>query len=59
MPHFCGIYKALLTGALESWENFTEEFEIRGNIDLSTISELDNAWMPATNDINEGTLGAL
>ena len=36
-----------------------EEFEIGGYIDLATESELDDAWMPATNDINEGTLGAL
>lgn len=59
MPHFCGIYKALLTGALESWENFTEEFKIGGNIDLATESELDDTWMPATNNVNEGALGAL
>ena len=59
MPHFCGIFKALLTGALESWENFTEEFKIGGNIDLATKSELDDTWMPATNNVNEGALGAL
>ena len=59
MPHFRGVYKALLTGALESWENFTEEFTTGGDIDLAADSELEDAWMPATNDVNEGALGAL
>ena len=59
MPHFCGVYKALLIGAIESQENSTEKFKTGGDTDLATDGPLDDAWMPATNDVNEGTLGAL
>ena len=54
IPHFPRVYKALLTGALKSWENFTGEFKTGDKINLATNNELDDAWIPATNNVNEG-----
>ncbi|KAJ7598605.1 hypothetical protein C8J56DRAFT_1092199 [Mycena floridula] len=46
-----------LKGTLETWERFTAEFAIGGLIDLATQSQRDGAFMPATNDHSEGSLG--
>jgi hypothetical protein len=59
MPHLADIYKAFLSGALETWLRFTSEFEIGGDIDLATTTDREDAWMPPTNDANEGALGSL
>ncbi|KAF8222953.1 hypothetical protein L208DRAFT_1185573, partial [Tricholoma matsutake] len=37
---------------------FTLEFAPDGLIDQCTAEEKELAWMPATNDVNEGALGA-
>ncbi|KAF8169923.1 hypothetical protein BJ912DRAFT_1149083 [Pholiota molesta] len=42
-----------------AWRRFTSEFAPGGLIDSATPDQLALAWMPATNDHNEGTLGAL
>lgn len=45
-------------GALTTWERFTSEFAPGGLIDTSTVEERNLAWMPSTNDANEGALGS-
>ncbi|KAF8808276.1 hypothetical protein BYT27DRAFT_7097318, partial [Phlegmacium glaucopus] len=37
---------------------FTSEFAPGGLIDEATVEEKKLAWMPATNDVNEGALGS-
>ena len=49
---------AFFTGADETWTRFISEFAPGGLIDAATTEELDLAWMPATNDENEGALGS-
>ncbi|KAF8207327.1 hypothetical protein K438DRAFT_1755378 [Mycena galopus ATCC 62051] len=54
-PH---ITLAFFRGSLATWARFSAEFAPGGIIDLLTASERDLAWMPSTNDGNEGCLGA-
>ncbi|EKM76394.1 hypothetical protein AGABI1DRAFT_94074 [Agaricus bisporus var. burnettii JB137-S8] len=49
---------AFFEGALETWIRFTEEFAPGGVIDKANAEERQKAWMPSTNDTNEGALGA-
>ena len=49
---------AFLKGASSTWDRFTSEFVPGGMIDEATDLEKDLAWMPATNDLNEGALGS-
>ena len=49
---------AFFTGADETWTHFTSEFAPGGLIDAATTEERNLAWMPATNDENEGALGS-
>lgn len=58
LPHFRPLLDAFLRGALETWERFTSEFAPGGLIDEATAEERELAWMPATNDENEGALGS-
>ncbi|KAF9476975.1 hypothetical protein BDN70DRAFT_811358 [Pholiota conissans] len=57
-PHFHDLFIAFFTGAAETWERFTSEFAPGGLIDEATTEEKELAWMPATNDENEGALGS-
>lgn len=57
LPHLKPLLVAFFMGALETWERFTSEFETGGAVDLSTAEERDLAFMPSTNDANEGALG--
>ncbi|KAH8822347.1 hypothetical protein DL96DRAFT_1748615 [Flagelloscypha sp. PMI_526] len=50
---------AFLQGALATWVRFSTEFAPGGLIDLASIDFRLFAWMPATNDHNEGLLGLL
>ncbi|KAL5512075.1 hypothetical protein ACEPAG_3596 [Sanghuangporus baumii] len=59
LPYLEAIFKAFLLGTLETWERFSVEFNGAGIIAGLTGKECELAWMPATNDINEGALGAL
>lgn len=59
LPHLPDVLCAFLTGALSTWIRFCEEFEVGGDIDSFTAAERESAWMPGTNDINEGTLGTV
>lgn len=56
--HFQELLVAFLTGAAETWACFISEFAPGGLIDEATLEEKERAWMPATNDVNEGALGA-
>ena len=48
---------AFCKGAHETWKRFTSEYTPGGLIDEATQEERDLAWMPSTNDVNEGALG--
>ncbi|EPT04935.1 hypothetical protein FOMPIDRAFT_1086051, partial [Fomitopsis schrenkii] len=56
LPHLEAIMLAFLRGTLETWERFASEFAPGGLIDLANTSEREEAWMPSTNDANEGAL---
>jgi hypothetical protein len=58
LPHLEDLLVAFFTGADETWTRFTSEFAPGGLIDAATTEERDLAWMPATNDENEGALGS-
>lgn len=57
LPHLRGALLAFLTGALETWQWFTSEFDEEGVIATLTSEETTCAFLPATNDANEGLLG--
>jgi hypothetical protein len=58
LPYLEELLVAFFTGAEETWTRFTSEFAPDGLIDAATTEERDLAWMPATNDENEGALGS-
>jgi len=58
LPHLEELLVAFFTGADETWTRFTSEFVPGGLIDAATTEERELAWMPATNDENEGALGS-
>ncbi|KAJ7292581.1 hypothetical protein C8J57DRAFT_1042576 [Mycena rebaudengoi] len=58
LPHIKPITMAFFRGALPTWIRFSSEFAPGGLIDLCSATEKQAAWMPSTNDANEGTLGA-
>ena len=58
LPHRTSVLIAFLEGAADTWKCFTSEFAPGGLIDEATVEERDLAWMPPTNDMNEGALGA-
>lgn len=57
LPHFQDVLVTFLKGAAQTWVRFTSEFAPGGLIDEATMEEKLLAWMPATNDENEGALG--
>jgi hypothetical protein len=59
LPRVRDLVIAFFTGALETWERFTEEFAADGVIATTSTGERLRAWMPTTNDVNEGKLGEL
>ncbi|KAJ3831162.1 hypothetical protein F5878DRAFT_667849 [Lentinula raphanica] len=58
MPNFKGLLTEFLNESLACWVRFTAEFAPGGLIDMATEEEKDSAWMPSTNDANEGALGS-
>ena len=58
LPHFHNLLIAFFKGAAETWELFTSEFAPGSLIDEATAEERELAFMPATNDENEGLLGS-
>ena len=57
IPYLKEALIAFFKGALETWKRFTSEYSPGGLIDEATQEEKDLAWMPTTNDVNEGALG--
>ena len=58
LPYLKPLLVTFFKGAAETWKQFTSEFAPGGLIDEVTIEEKNLAWMPATNDVNEGALGS-
>jgi len=58
MPHLKQLVVVFFNGAKETWKRFTSEFTPGGTIDEATLEEKELAWMPPTNDLNEGLLGS-
>jgi len=58
LPYLQPLLVAFCKGAAETWKRFTSEFAPGGLIDEATVEEKDLAWMPPTNDVNEGALGS-
>jgi hypothetical protein len=58
LPHLKPLLVAFFKGASESWKRFTSEFAPGELIDEATAEEKELAWMPPTNDVNEGALGS-
>ncbi|RXW22038.1 hypothetical protein EST38_g3818 [Candolleomyces aberdarensis] len=59
IPHLRLAVIAFFQGAITTWVRFSSEFAPGGTIDKMTLEERDLAWMPATNDVNEGALALL
>ncbi|KAI4294621.1 hypothetical protein K525DRAFT_274157 [Schizophyllum commune Loenen D] len=53
------VISAMFCGAAEGWRKFTSEFAPGGPIDQLTPYQCSVLFIPATNDHNEGILGAL
>ncbi|KAH7317466.1 hypothetical protein B0J17DRAFT_634087 [Rhizoctonia solani] len=51
------LFVAFCQGALQTWARFTEEFSPNGAIALLMPEQGGKAFMPTTNDANEGALG--
>ncbi|KAJ7229547.1 hypothetical protein B0H12DRAFT_1240213 [Mycena haematopus] len=58
LPHLKAVTLAFLRGSLTTWIRFSSEFAPGGLIDECSATEKQLAWMPSTNDANEGALGA-
>jgi hypothetical protein len=58
LPHLIPVLVAFLKEACQTWKRFISEFAPGGLIDEATTEEKDKAWMPPTNNVNEGALGA-
>ncbi|KLO04071.1 hypothetical protein SCHPADRAFT_841053, partial [Schizopora paradoxa] len=58
LEHFEGAMRAFLVGALSTWQRFAEEYREGGAVALASPQDRARAWMPRTNCINEGALGA-
>ena len=58
LPHLHDLLIAFFKGAAETWKRFTSEFAPGGLINEATAEEKELAFMPATNDENEGLLGS-
>ncbi|KAJ6536941.1 hypothetical protein B0H19DRAFT_1270627 [Mycena capillaripes] len=58
LPHVKETTLAFFRGALVTFTRFSAEFAPGGLIDSCSATERQQAWMPSTNDANEGGLGA-
>ncbi|KAJ6455043.1 hypothetical protein C8R45DRAFT_846168, partial [Mycena sanguinolenta] len=56
LPHVPEITAAFFRGALTTFTRFSAEFAPGGLIDTCSATEKQLAWMPSTNDSNEGGL---
>lgn len=58
LPHLKEIMTAFFKGTLATWKCFSAKFAPGGLIDTASATEKQLAWMPPTNDVNKGALGA-
>ena len=58
LPYLLPVLVAFFGGAMITWERFTTEFAPGSPIDLASAEDKERAWMPPTNDVNEGALGS-
>ncbi|KAJ7248128.1 hypothetical protein B0H12DRAFT_1000452, partial [Mycena haematopus] len=58
LPHVKKITLAFFRGALVTFTRFSMEFAPGGLIDTCSATERQAAWMPPTNNANEGGLGS-
>ncbi|KXN84528.1 hypothetical protein AN958_12387 [Leucoagaricus sp. SymC.cos] len=58
LPHLSELVVEFFCGALKTWKRFSAEFARGGLIDSLSAEERFRAFMPSTNDTNEGALGA-
>jgi len=58
LPYLKPALVAFFKGAQGTWKRFTSEYAPGGLIDEATEEEKNRAWMPPTNDVNEGALGS-
>ena len=58
LPYLKPALVAFFKGAQGTWKQFTSEYAPGGLIDEATEEEKNHAWMPPTNDVNEGALGS-
>ena len=58
LPHLKDLLVQFFKDACETWKRFTTEFTPGGVIDEATDLQKELAWIPATNDVNEGILGS-
>lgn len=57
LPYLTDLFVAFCHGALQTWVRFTEEFSAGGQLSNLTPEQSQRAFMPPTNDANEGALG--
>ncbi|KEP45562.1 hypothetical protein V565_260290, partial [Rhizoctonia solani 123E] len=57
LPYLTELFVAFCQGALQTWARFTDELSPSAPIALLTSEQRDRAFMPPTNDANEGALG--
>ncbi|KAF8601793.1 hypothetical protein BDV93DRAFT_414312, partial [Ceratobasidium sp. AG-I] len=57
LPYISDLLVAFCRGALQTWIRFTEEFLPNGPLLSLTPEQAEKAFMPPTNDSNEGALG--
>ncbi len=58
IPYIRDLFVTVLGGALKTWDRFCAEFVEGGVIASSSTATREGAYMPATNDANEGALGS-
>lgn len=57
LPYLADPFVAYCQGALKTWLRFTDEFARDGPLASMTQEQSEKAFMPPTNDVNEGALG--
>ncbi|EUC55749.1 hypothetical protein RSOL_133880 [Rhizoctonia solani AG-3 Rhs1AP] len=57
LPYLPDLFVAFCQGTLQTWTRFTDEFLPGGSIASLTPEQQTKAFMPPTNDANEGALG--
>jgi len=58
LSHLKSLLVAYCKGAEVTWKRFTIEFAPGGVISFTSAEDQKKAWMPPTNDVNEGALGS-